>query len=72
MKKKTIPGIYTITSPSGKVYVGQSWNMSKRWTKHKIDCKSVKNKLYSSFKKYGIEAHRIEVIHGIASECTRH
>jgi predicted GIY-YIG superfamily endonuclease len=28
-------GIYKITSPSGKVYIGQSWDIYDRWKKHK-------------------------------------
>lgn len=54
-------GIYRITSPSGKVYIGQSINIIKRWWQHKRSNTNKQPKLYSSFKKYGIEAHIFEI-----------
>lgn len=35
MSKEKICGIYKITSPSGKVYIGQSNNIIKRWITYK-------------------------------------
>lgn len=55
-------GIYKITSPSNKVYIGQSINIEKRWYDHKKVYKTKKSRLYSSFVKYGIENHVFEVI----------
>jgi group I intron endonuclease len=55
-------GIYKITSPSNKIYIGQSINIKKRWYEHKYSYKTKKSKLYSSFIKYGIENHVFEVI----------
>ena len=55
-------GIYKITSPSGKVYVGQSSNIPIRFSYYlKLRCKQQK-KLYNSLKKYGVENHNFEVI----------
>lgn len=55
-------GIYKITSPSGKVYIGQSKNIEKRFITYSyLDCKS-QPKLYNSFKKYGIKTHQFEII----------
>lgn len=55
-------GIYKITSPSGKVYVGQSSNIPIRFSYYlKLRCKQQK-KLYNSLKKYGVENHKFEVI----------
>lgn len=55
-------GIYKITSPSGKVYIGQSWNIEKRWLKYRrLDCKS-QRKLYHSLLKYGFENHEFEIV----------
>jgi group I intron endonuclease len=56
-------GIYKITSPSNKVYVGQSIRLEERI----IGYKKQKNcngqpKLFNSFLKYGIENHKIEII----------
>lgn len=55
-------GIYKITSPSYKIYIGQSINIEKRFVHYSfIDCKS-QIRLYNSFKKYGIENHIFEII----------
>jgi group I intron endonuclease len=56
-------GIYKITSPSGKVYIGQSINIQKRWKEYKklYNCKN-QVKLYNSFFKYGVENHQFEII----------
>ena len=54
-------GIYKLTFPSGKVYIGQSINIEGRWIEHKQDHKNCNNqkyklknitKLRSSYKKY--------------------
>lgn len=55
-------GIYKITSPSNKVYIGQSVNIHKRIINYKsLQCEK-QIKLYSSLKKYGFESHIVEVI----------
>jgi hypothetical protein len=54
--------IYKITSPSGKIYVGQTFDINKRLYHYKNgDCKKQK-KLYRSLNKYGFENHIIELI----------
>jgi len=55
-------GIYKITSPSNKIYVGSSINIEKR-KKHYInlDCKA-QRKLYNSFVKYGYDNHLFEIL----------
>lgn len=58
-------GIYKITSPTGKVYIGQSTDIEKRWKhykKHK--CKS-QRRLYNSFQKYGVDNHKFEILYVI-------
>lgn len=54
MKKQdnAIIGIYKITSPSGKIYIGQSINIEKRWEKYQKYIENIKNqiKLYNSLK----------------------
>lgn len=59
-----ICGIYKITSPSGKVYIGQSVNIYQRWNREykKVRCKS-QILLYNSLIKYGVESHKFEIIH---------
>lgn len=55
-------GIYKITSPSGKVYIGSSKNINRRLMYYKsLDCKG-QIRLYNSFLKYGYDNHRIEVL----------
>jgi group I intron endonuclease len=55
-------GIYKITSPTGKIYIGQSSNIDRRMIEHKYNSKTKNLKLYSSLRKYGIENHKIEVL----------
>lgn len=55
-------GIYKITSPSGKIYIGQAINILKRWKQYgKLNCKN-QPKLYNSLKKYGFDVHVFEII----------
>jgi group I intron endonuclease len=55
-------GIYKITSPSGKIYIGQSINIEKRFKNYKnLSCKN-QPILYKSFLKYGVENHIFEII----------
>jgi group I intron endonuclease len=55
-------GIYKITNPKGKIYIGQTINLIKRWVYYKnLNCKN-QIKLYNSLKKYGPESHKFEVI----------
>jgi|LakMenEpi03Aug12_release.lakeMendotaPanAssembly.Ray.scaffolds.fasta_scaffold443185_2 group I intron endonuclease len=62
-------GIYKITSPSNKVYIGQSVNIQKRFRDYKSLKRSIKQqpKLYNSFVKYGVDNHLFEIL----SECTK-
>lgn len=58
-------GIYKITSPSGKIYIGQSWDLNKRFKQYNsLQCKGQK-KLYNSLCKYGVENHSFEIIKNI-------
>lgn len=61
-------GIYKITSPSNKVYIGQSINIKKRFSSYKrLECKS-QIALYNSFSKYTFEKHNFEIL----CECEIH
>jgi len=55
-------GIYKITSPSKKVYIGQSVNIKRRFLDYKKSLKKQQIKLFNSIKKYGYENHTFEVI----------
>ncbi len=55
-------GIYKITSPTGRVYVGQSADIETRFAKYKgLHCKG-QRRLYASFEKHGIDLHDFDVI----------
>lgn len=55
-------GIYKITSPTGKIYIGSSINIEKRVKYYKsLDCKGQK-RLFASLKKYGFDNHSFEII----------
>lgn len=55
-------GIYKIVNPNGKLYIGQSTNIEKRWRDYKtLHCKG-QTKLYNSLKKHGFENHKFEII----------
>ena len=57
-------GIYKITSPSGRVYIGESIDMNRRFKCYKYTFKKDKTqpKLYRSFRKYKVENHIFEII----------
>ena len=58
-------GIYKITSPTGKVYIGQAVDIKRRWAEHKLTFRTSSNsfsRLYKSFYKHGVDSHTFEVI----------
>jgi len=55
-------GIYKITSPLNRIYIGQSINIENRWKEHRLVLGKNKNRLYNSFIKYGVKNHFFEVI----------
>ena len=59
-------GIYKITSPTKRIYIGQSINISKRFNEYRLlHCKN-QTKLYNYLKKHGYENHIFEII----TECS--
>lgn len=61
--RKQVCGIYKITSPTNKIYIGQSVNIYTRWNRYKnLHCTN-QFRIYRSLKKYGIEKHKFEIIH---------
>jgi len=57
-----ICGIYKITSPTNKIYIGKSIDVFKRWRHYNnLNCKN-QTYLYNSLKKYGVEKHKFEII----------
>lgn len=61
---KRVCGIYTITSPSARVYVGQSRHVYQRFRFYRYDKrKGTQPALDASFRKYGVSAHIFELAH---------
>lgn len=57
-----IIGIYKITSPTGKIYIGQSVDIHRRFNYYKSsNCKKQKL-LYNSLCKYGYNLHLFEIV----------
>jgi group I intron endonuclease len=55
-------GIYKITSPTNKIYIGQSINIGDRFRKYKnLNCNR-QTIIYNSLKKYGWKQHVFEII----------
>jgi len=51
-----------ITSPTNKLYIGSTINITKRFNFYKnYNCKQ-QIKLYNSFRKYGVENHIFEIV----------
>jgi group I intron endonuclease len=61
MEKKS--GVYKITSPSGRIYIGSSVDIYRNRLKQyrSLSCKS-QPRLYNSLNKYGFENHKFEII----------
>jgi group I intron endonuclease len=57
-------GIYKITNPNNKVYIGQSTNIENRFDVYIKYTSKIKSqvKLYNSIKKYGPDSHTFEII----------
>lgn len=55
-------GIYRLTSPNGKVYIGQSIDLDKRLCKYKnLNCK-VQTKIYRAILKYGWDNFKVDIL----------
>lgn len=60
--RERICGIYKITNKiNGKIYIGQSIDIYKRWEEHKNCYLRKSNYLYLAFRKYGIENFSFEI-----------
>lgn len=55
-------GIYKITSPSNKIYIGQAVDIDRRKNEHQKLSKKGLVKLYNSLKKYGFDNHIFEIV----------
>lgn len=56
-------GVYKITSPSGKVYIGQSIDIKRRFIEYKrLYSSKLQTRLYKSLLKHGVENHQFDII----------
>jgi group I intron endonuclease len=59
-------GIYKLTSPSGKSYIGQSVDIDRRMNKYRnANCKTQYG-IYNAILKYGFDSFKLDIIHEIA------
>lgn len=66
-----IIAIYKITSPSGKVYIGQSKNYNKRLKNYKNLESKYQVKLHNSFLFYGVESHKFEIVYQFPNDISQ-
>lgn len=64
MKREVICGIYSITSPTGRTYIGKSMDILKRWQEYYKLTNSIRQqtKIYNSLKKYSPSCHNFEIL----------
>jgi group I intron endonuclease len=63
-----ICGIYKITSPTNKIYIGSSKDINTRWSRYKnLHCQ-YQQKIYRSLLKHSVDAHKFEIIHECNAE----
>ncbi len=55
-------GIYKITSPSNKIYIGQSKDIERRFQQYQSNSCRTQIRLVHSFNKYGIDNHIFEIL----------
>ncbi len=66
-------GIYKITAPDNSVYIGQSWDIEKRFRRDYKNaglCKH-QSRLSKSFEAYGIQNHKFEVLKQVDGPITQ-
>ena len=64
-------GIYKITSPTGKIYIGQSWNIKRRVENYKSGRAKGQPYLHNSLVKYGKSSHKLEIVHKLEETTTQ-
>lgn len=61
-KVERLSGIYKITSPTKKVYIGKSVNIYLRMKSYVRGVNKSQRKLYNSINKYGVSKHTFEIL----------
>lgn len=68
MAKVQIICIYLIKNPTGRIYIGQTWDLNKRY---KSGVSPNQRLLYRSYQKHGKENHTKQIIHHFIGEITQ-
>lgn len=55
-------GIYKLTAPNGKCYIGQSVELNRRFSRYRAKMCKKQRHLYNAIKKYGWENFKVEVL----------
>jgi group I intron endonuclease len=66
-----IAGVYKITSPSGRIYIGQSYNIEARFSLYRRLKGKGQRLLYNSLVKYSPDKHIFEIIHQLPNDVTQ-
>lgn len=65
-------GIYKITSPTGRIYIGQSWDIEKRFAVYKSSNSARHSDILDkSFKKYGVANHIFQIVTMFGKDATQ-
>lgn len=67
--RQIIKGIYKITSPNNKIYIGQSIDILARFRAHRSKNIYKLKKLHSSFNSHGINNHTFDIINVLPNDC---
>ena len=65
-------GIYKITNPENKIYIGYTTDLYKRKSYYKLNKGIGQTKLYNSIIQYGWDKHKIELIEECIEDELRH
>ena len=60
--KENASGVYVIVNPLGKIYVGSSKNIKRRFYLYRGLYEKSQKKLFNSLKKYGVDSHSFIVV----------
>lgn len=71
MARQIICGIYKITTPSGRLYIGQSKDILHRWYRYKTYQCPRQPMLFASLKKYSSENCVFEILHELPCDVSR-
>ena len=61
-------GIYKITSPSGKVYIGQTRDLKQRMKFYRLLKCHLQTIIFRSLVKYGYDSHEIKLVHELPED----